>query len=64
MRGWVPRRCGAIFRIGCKRIIWASILGMAPFTLLLPYANLAGAAVLTVLIGLFLRRRRRAGRHP
>jgi FSR family fosmidomycin resistance protein-like MFS transporter len=41
-------------RVGRKRVIWASILGVAPFTLLLPYANLAGCAVLTVLIGVIL----------
>jgi FSR family fosmidomycin resistance protein-like MFS transporter len=41
-------------RIGRKRVIWASILGVAPFTLLLPYANLVGAAILTVFIGVIL----------
>ncbi len=30
-------------RIGRKYVIWVSILGVAPFTLLLPYANLSGA---------------------
>ncbi len=41
-------------RFGRKNIIWASILGMLPFTLLLPYASLAGVAVLTVIIGLIM----------
>ena len=35
-------------------IIWASILGVLPFTLLLPHANLFWTAVLTVPIGLIL----------
>ena len=34
-------------RIGRKRVIWVSILGVLPFTLALPYANLSGTAVLT-----------------
>ena len=41
-------------RFGRKRVIWASILGVAPFTLLLPYANLVEAGVLTVFIGVIL----------
>ena len=41
-------------RLGAKYIIWASILGVLPFTLLLPYANLFWTAVLTVPIGLIL----------
>lgn len=41
-------------RIGRKQVIWVSILGAAPLTLLLPYANLYWTAVLTVLIGLVL----------
>ncbi len=41
-------------RIGRKYVIWASILGVLPFTLALPYANLLWTAVLTVLIGLIL----------
>jgi FSR family fosmidomycin resistance protein-like MFS transporter len=41
-------------RFGRKYIIWASILGVLPFTLLLPYANLFWTAVLTVPIGLIL----------
>ncbi len=41
-------------RVGRKYVIWCSILGVLPFTLLLPYANLAWTAVLTVIIGLVL----------
>ena len=41
-------------RIGRKYIIWASILGVLPFTLLLPYANLFWTGVLSVVIGLVL----------
>ncbi len=38
-------------RIGRKQVIWLSILGIAPFTLLLPHANLLWTALLSVLIG-------------
>jgi FSR family fosmidomycin resistance protein-like MFS transporter len=41
-------------RIGRKSVIWASILGVAPFALALPYANLFWAGVLTAIIGLIL----------
>ncbi len=41
-------------RIGRKQIIWASILGVLPFTLALPYAGLTGTVILTVPIGLLL----------
>lgn len=41
-------------RIGRKYVIWVSILGVLPFTLLLPYANLLGTEILTVVIGLIL----------
>ncbi|TLY64480.1 MAG: MFS transporter [Gammaproteobacteria bacterium] len=41
-------------RFGRKYIIWASILGVLPFTLLLPHANLLWTAVLTVPIGLII----------
>jgi FSR family fosmidomycin resistance protein-like MFS transporter len=41
-------------RFGRKAVIWASILGVLPFTLALPYANLFWTAVLTVPIGLIL----------
>ena len=35
-------------------MIWGSILGAAPFTLLLPYANLTCTIVLAVIIGLVI----------
>lgn len=41
-------------RFGRRRVIWASILGVAPFTLLMPYAGLALTGVLSVVIGLVL----------
>jgi FSR family fosmidomycin resistance protein-like MFS transporter len=41
-------------RIGRKRVIWCSILGVLPFTLLLPYANLLWTSILSVVIGLIL----------
>ncbi len=41
-------------RFGRKYIIWVSILGVLPFTLLLPHASLYWTAVLTVPIGLIL----------
>ena len=41
-------------RIGRKYIIWGSILGVLPFTLILPYANLFWTGVLSVIIGLVL----------
>jgi FSR family fosmidomycin resistance protein-like MFS transporter len=41
-------------RIGRKRVIWVSILGVSPFTLILPYANLAWTGPLTFVIGLIL----------
>jgi FSR family fosmidomycin resistance protein-like MFS transporter len=41
-------------RIGRKYVIWASILGVAPFTLLLPHANLLFTAILSVIIGFVL----------
>ena len=39
-------------RFGAKFVIWFSILGVLPFTLLLPYADLTWTVILTVLIGL------------
>jgi FSR family fosmidomycin resistance protein-like MFS transporter len=41
-------------RFGRKYIIWVSILGVLPFTLLLPHANLFWTAVLTIPIGMIL----------
>jgi len=39
---------------GRKYIIWFSILGAAPFTLLLPYANLFWTGILAVIIGVII----------
>lgn len=41
-------------RFGRKYIIWISILGVAPFTLMLPHANLEWTVVLSVVIGLLI----------
>jgi FSR family fosmidomycin resistance protein-like MFS transporter len=41
-------------RVGRKYVIWFSILGVFPFTLLLPYAGLFWTGVLAVVIGLIL----------
>ena len=41
-------------RIGRKLVIWVSILGVLPFTLLLPYASLFWTPVLAIVIGLIL----------
>jgi FSR family fosmidomycin resistance protein-like MFS transporter len=41
-------------RIGRKFVIWGSILGVLPFTLLLPHADLFWTGVLSVLIGVIL----------
>jgi FSR family fosmidomycin resistance protein-like MFS transporter len=41
-------------RIGRKKVIWISILGVAPFTLLMPYMGFAGTIILSVVIGLVL----------
>ena len=41
-------------RIGRKAVIWASILGVAPFSIALPYANLLWTGVLAAIIGLIL----------
>ena len=41
-------------KIGRKYVIWGSILGVSPFTLLLPYATLFWTGVLTVIIGFVL----------
>ena len=58
----VPRRAGAgrAARRTSRRslrpreIIWFSILGAVPFTLILPFANLFWTAVLTVIIGMIM----------
>jgi FSR family fosmidomycin resistance protein-like MFS transporter len=41
-------------KIGRKPVIWFSILGAAPFAMLLPYASLFWTGILTVAIGLIL----------
>jgi FSR family fosmidomycin resistance protein-like MFS transporter len=41
-------------KLGRKYVIWVSILGVLPFTLMLPYANLFWTGVLTVIIGIIL----------
>lgn len=41
-------------RIGRKYVIWISILGTAPFALLMPYANLTWTCILNIIIGLIL----------
>ncbi len=46
-------------RIGTRRVIWWSILGVLPFTMALPYVGLFGTAVLSVIIGVIL-----ASAHP
>lgn len=46
-------------RIGRRRVIWWSILGVLPFTLALPHVGLVATAVLSVIIGVIL-----ASAHP
>ncbi|MDP8983445.1 MAG: MFS transporter [Pseudomonadota bacterium] len=41
-------------RVGRKRVIWFSILGVAPFTLVLPYVGLTWTVILSFIIGLIL----------
>jgi MFS transporter, FSR family, fosmidomycin resistance protein len=41
-------------RVGRKRVIWLSILGVAPFTLLLPHVGLAATAILSIAIGFII----------
>jgi MFS transporter, FSR family, fosmidomycin resistance protein len=41
-------------RVGRKYVIWFSILGVAPFTLMLPYASLFWTTVLSIMIGVIL----------
>lgn len=41
-------------RIGRKYVIWASILGAAPFSLLMPHANLVWTIILSFCVGLTL----------
>jgi len=46
--GWIGDRFGR------KLVIWASILGVLPFTVLLPHANLFWTGILSVPIGIIL----------
>ena len=41
-------------KLGRKYVIWCSILGVLPFTLVLPYASLFWTSILSVIIGLIL----------
>ncbi len=41
-------------RVGRKYVIWCSILGVLPFTLMLPYANLFWTVIFSVIIGTIL----------
>lgn len=41
-------------KVGRKYVIWGSILGVAPFTLLMPHVGLAATCVLSIIIGLIL----------
>ena len=41
-------------RIGRKRVLWISIVGVLPFALVLPYVDLFWTGILTVVIGLIL----------
>lgn len=41
-------------RVGRKAVIWVSIVGVLPFTLLLPHASLFWTTVLTIIIGLIM----------
>lgn len=41
-------------KIGRKYVIWISILGVAPFTLAMPYANLTVTCILSIIIGFIL----------
>jgi FSR family fosmidomycin resistance protein-like MFS transporter len=41
-------------RFGRKKVIWVSLLGIAPFTLVLPYVGLTLSAILTMIIGFLL----------
>jgi FSR family fosmidomycin resistance protein-like MFS transporter len=41
-------------RFGRKKVIWASIVGVLPFTLVLPYVGLTATLILSIFIGLVL----------
>src|SRR6185437_6356091 len=48
-------------RLGRKVVIWCSILGVLPFTLALPYANLLWTAILSAVVGVIRNFGVRAG---
>ncbi len=41
-------------RVGRKKVIWGSIVGVLPFTLALPYVGLTSTLILSIIIGLVL----------
>lgn len=41
-------------KVGRKYVIWVSILGAAPFTLVMPYMGLMGTCVMSIFIGLII----------
>jgi MFS transporter, FSR family, fosmidomycin resistance protein len=41
-------------RFGRKKVIWGSIVGVLPFTLVLPYVGLTATLILSIVIGLVL----------
>ena len=41
-------------RIGRKAVIWVSFLGMAPFALMMPYANLFWTCIFTIFAGIIM----------
>jgi len=41
-------------RFGRKYVIWFSILGMLPFTLIMPYANLFWTGILSMIVGVIM----------
>lgn len=41
-------------KIGRKAVIWVSFVGMAPFALIMPYANLFWTTVLSIIVGLVM----------
>ena len=50
--GWLGGIVGD--RVGTLKVIWFSILGVLPFTLMLPHVGLVATGALTVLIGLII----------
>ena len=41
-------------KVGRKYVIWVSILGAAPFTLIMPYMGLTGTCIMSIFIGLII----------